>query len=108
MDLSNRVQNLAASDTFAMMQKVAELPASFCQKRVGNSQAGLALRLPWRWFRSMVVSHSGSSVSAAGDSRITPFGAKFRHFKQDELPELWDVFIGKMSLTFGFPPPCKT
>ena len=38
-----------------------------------------------------------STVSVAGDSRITPFGAKLRHWKLDELPELWDVFIGKMS-----------
>ena len=38
-----------------------------------------------------------STVSVAGDARITPFGAKLRHYKIDELPELWDVFIGKMS-----------
>ncbi len=38
-----------------------------------------------------------STVSVAGDSRITPLGAKLRHYKIDELPELWDVFIGKMS-----------
>ena len=45
----------------------------------------------------MVVKHNGSSVSVAGDSRITPFGAKLRHYKIDELPELWDVLIGNMS-----------
>jgi len=33
----------------------------------------------------------------AGDSRITPFGATLRHYKIDELPGLWDVFIGNMS-----------
>ena len=38
-----------------------------------------------------------STVSVAGDSRITPLGAKLRHWKLDELPGLWDVFIGKMS-----------
>ena len=38
-----------------------------------------------------------SSVSVAGDSRITPLGAKLRHYKIDELPELWDVLIGNMS-----------
>ena len=43
------------------------------------------------------MAHSGCSVSVAGDSRITSFGAKLRHFKLDELPELWDVFIGNMS-----------
>jgi lipopolysaccharide/colanic/teichoic acid biosynthesis glycosyltransferase len=45
----------------------------------------------------MTVNHDGSSVSVAGDSRITPFGAKLRHYKIDELPELWDVLIGNMS-----------
>ena len=38
-----------------------------------------------------------SSVSVAGDSRITPFGATLRHYKLDELPGLWDVLIGNMS-----------
>ena len=48
-------------------------------------------------FRTMTMKHSGSSVSVAGDSRITPLGAKLRHYKLDELPELWDVLIGNMS-----------
>ena len=38
-----------------------------------------------------------STVSVAGDNRITPFGAKLRHYKLDELPGLWDVLRGKMS-----------
>lgn len=68
-------------------------PAFFCQKRVGkNGQLFTCHK-----FRSMTVKHSGSSVSVAGDSRITPFGAKLRHYKIDELPELWDVLIGNMS-----------
>jgi lipopolysaccharide/colanic/teichoic acid biosynthesis glycosyltransferase len=45
----------------------------------------------------MIVQHNGSTVSVAGDSRITPFGATLRHYKLDELPELWDVLIGNMS-----------
>lgn len=46
----------------------------------------------------MTVNHSGSSVSVAGESRITPLGAKLRKYKLDELPELWNVLKGDMSL----------
>ena len=45
----------------------------------------------------MTVKHNGSTVSVAGDSRITPLGAKLRHWKLDELPGLRDVLIGNMS-----------
>lgn len=68
-------------------------PAFFCQQRVGKDGNLFTCHK----FRSMLVKHSGSSVSIAGDSRITPFGAKLRHYKIDELPELWDVLIGNMS-----------
>ena len=68
-------------------------PAFFCQKRVGKDGKLFTCHK----FRTMVVRHSGSSVSVSGDSRITPLGAKLRHYKLDELPELWDVLIGNMS-----------
>ena len=68
-------------------------PAFFCQKRVGR---GGKLFICHK-FRTMTVKHSGSTVSVAGDSRITSFGAKLRHYKIDELPGLWDVLIGNMS-----------
>ncbi len=62
-----------------------------------TNKSAFTERLPCHKFRSMTVKHGGSSVSVAGDSRITPFGAKLRHYKIDELPELWDVLIGNMS-----------
>ena len=68
-------------------------PSIFKQKRVGKGGKLFTCHK----FRSMTVKHSGSSVSVAGDSRITPFGAKLRHYKIDELPGLWDVLIGNMS-----------
>lgn len=68
-------------------------PAFFVQKRVGKG----GKLFNCHKFRSMTVKHSGSTVSVAGDSRITPFGAKLRHYKIDELPGLWDVLIGNMS-----------
>ncbi|MDY4663930.1 MAG: sugar transferase [Alloprevotella sp.] len=68
-------------------------PAIFKQKRVGKGGRLFTCHK----FRTMTVRHNGSTVSVAGDSRITPFGAKLRHYKLDELPGLWDVLIGNMS-----------
>lgn len=65
----------------------------FKQQRVGRNGKMFTMYK----FRSMTVGHGGSSVSVAGESRITPLGAKLRHYKLDELPELWNVLIGDMS-----------
>ena len=73
--------------------KMPDGPAVFTQKRVGK---GGKLFTMYK-FRSMSAHHSGSTVSVAGESRITPLGAKLRRYKLDELPELWNVFIGDMS-----------
>lgn len=68
-------------------------PVFFVQPRVGKN----GKLFNCHKFRSMTVGHHGSSVSVAGEARITPLGAKLRKYKLDELPELWDVFIGNMS-----------
>ena len=68
-------------------------PAFFVQKRVGRGGRLFSCHK----FRTMTVKHNGSTVSVAGDSRITPFGATLRHYKLDELTGLWDVLIGNMS-----------
>ena len=68
-------------------------PVFFVQKRVGKG----GKLFDCHKFRTMTVKHNGSTVSVAGDSRITPLGAKLRHYKLDELPGLWDVLIGNMS-----------
>lgn len=68
-------------------------PVLFTQKRVGRHGRLFTMHK----FRSMTVAHHGSSVSVAGEARITPLGATLRRYKLDELPELWDVLIGNMS-----------
>lgn len=68
-------------------------PVFFVQKRVGKG----GKLFNCHKFRTMTVKHNGSTVSVAGDNRITPLGATLRHYKLDELPGLWDVLIGNMS-----------
>lgn len=68
-------------------------PVFFVQERVGKD--GKLFKC--HKFRTMTVKHHGSTVSVAGDSRITPLGAILRHYKLDELPGLWDVLVGNMS-----------
>ena len=68
-------------------------PVIFQQVRVGKEGKLFTMYK----FRSMQVIHSGSSISIAGESRITPLGAVLRKYKLDELPELWNVLIGDMS-----------
>ena len=73
--------------------KMPDGPVIFTQRRVGQHGRLFTMYK----FRSMTVGHGGSSVSVAGESRITLLGAKLRKYKLDELPELWNVLIGDMS-----------
>lgn len=79
--------------SFLIKVKMPGGPVFFVQKRVGLG----GKLFDCHKFRTMTVKHNGSTVSVAGDSRITPLGAKLRHWKLDELPGLWDVLRGKMS-----------
>ena len=52
-------------------------------------------------FRTMYESpenHNGSRLTSKNDSRVTPFGSWLRETKLNELPQLWNVLVGEMSL----------
>jgi lipopolysaccharide/colanic/teichoic acid biosynthesis glycosyltransferase len=70
--------------------------AFFSQKRTGLRENEFNI---WK-FRTMVAGapSMGPSITAAGDPRITRMGAFLRRSKLDELPQLWNVLKGEMSL----------
>ncbi len=67
----------------------------FIQERVGEN--GVFFKMIK--FRSMqVIQDSDSTISVKGDMRVTKVGSFLRRYKLDELPELWNVLVGDMSL----------
>ena len=66
----------------------------FRQKRVGKDGVTFEILK----FRTMYATNSGLHITASNDSRITPVGKFLRKSKLDELPQLWNVLKGDMSL----------
>jgi Undecaprenyl-phosphate glucose phosphotransferase len=72
-------------------------PILFRQKRIGNNNVEFTLVK----FRSMTVQpcrDSDTIWTTPNDNRITPVGKLLRQTNLDELPQLWNVLVGDMSI----------
>ena len=96
-----------------LVKKTTEGPALFKQKRMGvNGRRFIVYK--FRTMRSDAkqrkVEHTlknimkGPAFKMKDDPRITPIGWFLRKYSLDELPQLWNVFIGHMSLVGARPP----
>jgi lipopolysaccharide/colanic/teichoic acid biosynthesis glycosyltransferase len=69
-------------------------PVLFRQRRAGRDRRPFTILK----FRSMRDGARGRPLTAAQDARVTRVGRFLRRHKLDELPQLWNVLVGDMSL----------
>lgn len=71
-------------------------PVFFGQERIGFMGKPFVIYK----FRTMYTNaeEDGPLLSSVNDSRITPYGRLMRRYRLDELPQLWNVLKGEMSL----------
>lgn len=69
-------------------------PVIFTQERPGKDEKVFKLHK----FRSMTDARDENGNLLPDKDRLTGFGKKLRFLSIDELPELWDIFRGKMSI----------
>ena len=80
----------------ARVRMSSEGPVFYSQERVGLNGKPFMIHK----FRSMYIGSEGATpqLSFDGDQRCTPWGGVMRKWRLDELPQLWNVLIGEMSL----------
>lgn len=77
-----------------LVKKSSRGPIFYKQKRVGRYGELFTIYK----FRSMYLNEENNKLVVDNDSRITPLGKILRKYRIDELPQLWNILKGDMSL----------
>ena len=72
-------------------------PVLYSQRRVGKD-GHIFVMYKFRSMRQDAEAKTGAVWATVGDNRVTPVGRLLRRMRLDELPQLWNVLIGEMSL----------
>ncbi len=92
---------LFLSPIFAMLalaiKRDSRGPVFYRGPRLGRGDQPFGI-LKFRTMREEAASYQGPRVTAEGDPRVTPLGKWLRDTKLNELPQLWNVLVGEMSL----------
>ncbi len=72
-------------------------PVLYSQRRVGRD-GQIFVMYKFRSMRADAEAKTGAVWARVGDARVTPIGRFLRRMRLDELPQLWNVLIGEMSL----------
>ncbi len=99
--VTSSVGLLALSPVFLALtlrlKREGEGPVFYRGPRIGRNGQPFNI-LKFRTMYERPESYAGPSVTAADDPRITPFGHWLRNTKLNELPQLWNVLKGEMSM----------
>ncbi len=79
------------------IQRDSPGPVYYRGLRLGRGDKPFSI-LKFRTMREEAASYAGPRLTAEDDTRITPLGKWLRDTKINELPQLWNVFVGEMSL----------